>query len=289
MITKYQKLLINSKILKFVKTNIVFCNNVGFFFSLLITLILICIINTTYQWNLKTTIIIVTPTYNRQERIADLTRLSQTLMHISDVHWIVIEDSNQTYNTVKRILERSKLTHIYFYTIKKTGFPSRGWTQRNMALKYIKKNYRDYDKNAVVYFADDDNSYDIRLFDKYIKKVQKIGVWAVGLVGGALVEAPHVINGIIKKWDVIYKPQRKFATDMAGFAINLNLILHSNASFNSNCIGNDPETCFLTQFNISIKDIEAYGFYDNPKDILVWHTKTTNLKVHGKNYGYVTE
>lgn len=46
-------------------------------------------------------------------------------MHISDVHWIVIEDSNQTYNTVKRILERSKLTHIYFYTIKKTGFPSK--------------------------------------------------------------------------------------------------------------------------------------------------------------------
>jgi hypothetical protein len=56
-----------------------------------------------------------------------------------------------------------------------------------MGLEYIRKNYRSYKRDAVVYFADDDNSYDIRLFDKYIRKVQTIGVWAVGLAGGALV------------------------------------------------------------------------------------------------------
>src|SRR5690348_3321348 len=95
--------------------------------------------------------------------------------------------------------------------------------------------------NAVVYFADDDNSYDLRLFDKYIRNVKTIGLWAVGkrsvacecrvdveralgMVGGALVEAPHVENDTITKWDVLYLPGRTFAVDMAGFAVNLDLI-----------------------------------------------------------------
>ncbi|VDK61416.1 unnamed protein product, partial [Gongylonema pulchrum] len=47
----------------------------------------------------------------------------------------------------------------------------------------------------------------------------------VGLAGTALVEAPHVVNGTIVSWDVVYAPRRKFATDMAGFAVNLDLIL----------------------------------------------------------------
>lgn len=49
----------------------------------------------------------------------------------------------------------------------------------------------------------------------------------VGLAGAAKVEAPHVENGTIVKWDVYYMPNRKFGTDMSGFAVNLDLIIRS--------------------------------------------------------------
>jgi galactosylgalactosylxylosylprotein 3-beta-glucuronosyltransferase 3 len=49
----------------------------------------------------------------------------------------------------------------------------------------------------------------------------------LGLVGSAKVEAPHVENGVITNWDVVYYPERTFAVDMAGFGVNLDLILNS--------------------------------------------------------------
>ncbi|TMS35686.1 hypothetical protein L596_003033 [Steinernema carpocapsae] len=169
-------------------------------------------------------IVVITPTHKRPERLADMTRLSQTLSHIKDLHWIVVEDAENTVSAVERILFRSGLTYAYFSATTAPGFPKRGWTHRNVALKYVRKTYRDPKQAGVVYFADDDNSYDIRLFNNYIRNVKTVGLWAVGLAGSAAVEAPHVENGTITSWDVVYAPKRKFATDMAGFAVNLDLI-----------------------------------------------------------------
>ncbi|KAI6227969.1 Galactosylgalactosylxylosylprotein 3-beta-glucuronosyltransferase [Aphelenchoides besseyi] len=261
--------------------------------SLLLTFLLFATIFFVFDWGMSkmndTTIIIITPTHQRPERLADMTRFAQTLMHIRNIHWVVIEDSNATVPAVERILQRSRIPYVYFYTTTKPGFPRRGWTHRNMGLEYIRKNYRNYRRNAVVYFADDDNSYDIRLFDRYIRKVKTLGIWAVGLAGGALVEAPHVENGTITKFDVMYAPSRKFATDMAGFALGLPLVLNSNASFHQGCVKVSPESCFLSQFKLERKDAQPFGYNDDPKEILVWHTKTKNIGVRGTNHGYITE
>jgi hypothetical protein len=103
----------------------------------------------------------------------------------------------------------------------------RGWTHRNFALEYLRTNYANHTKNSVVYFADDDNAYDIRLFNDYVRSVKTIGIWAVGLSGGSKVESPYVEDGKIVKWEAVYRPDRAFAVDMAGFAINLNVIVKS--------------------------------------------------------------
>ncbi|KHN81300.1 Galactosylgalactosylxylosylprotein 3-beta-glucuronosyltransferase 2 [Toxocara canis] len=258
-----------------------------------LTFLLLVTIYHVYQWGVRLqqipTIIVITPTHKRPERLADMTRFSQTLSHVKHLHWVVIEDGNHTVDIVQRILDRSGLPYVYFFATTEPGFPRRGWTHRNQGLAYVRKNYKNFNRPAVVYFADDDNSYDIRLFDKYIRNVKTIGIWAVGLSGTALVEAPHVVNGTIVGWDVVYAPKRKFATDMAGFAVNLDLILKSNASFHRGCIKTVPESCFLQQFNIPKENVQPFGFDDDPKEVLVWHTKTRNIGTKGGNHGYIVE
>ncbi|CAD5213233.1 unnamed protein product [Bursaphelenchus xylophilus] len=234
-------------------------------------------------------IIVVTPTYARPTRMPDLTRLAQTLMLVKNIHWLVIEDANRTSDAVNRLLQRSGVPHTYLFTTSVDSLPKRGWSHRNMAIDIIKTKYRDYNGCAVVYFADDDNTYDFRLFDEYIRKVKGVGLWAVGFSGGAKVEAPHVENGKITKWDVVYAPKRQFATDMAGFAVNLRVLINSTARFTKKCGKSDPENCFLKQLNVSMKDLEPFGYDRQPKEILVWHTQSKLPKGSGPSYGYVYE
>ncbi|GMR38861.1 hypothetical protein PMAYCL1PPCAC_09056, partial [Pristionchus mayeri] len=236
------------------------------------------------------TIVVITPTHKRPERFADMTRFSQTLSHIKNLHWVVIEDANATSPAVERILQRSGLPYVYFHATTEPGMPKRGWTHRNRALQFVRENYKDYKRGAVVYFADDDNSYDIRLFDKYIRRVKRLGIWAVGLAGTAVVEAPRVANKTIVGWDVVFAPGRAFATDMAGFALNINEIVRvPTASFSQKCSKQSPETCFLAQFGMKKEEAEPFGFDDDPKEVLVWHTKTRNIGTRGSAHGYVVE
>ena len=57
----------------------------------------------------------VTLTYSRHTQKADLVRLSQTLMHVPNLHWIIVEDSPKKTVLVSKLLEESclKFTHLY--------------------------------------------------------------------------------------------------------------------------------------------------------------------------------
>ena len=54
---------------------------------------------------------VITPTYHRSTQQPDLTRLAQTLMHISGLHWIVVEDSLQPTKFVTELIKRSGINH----------------------------------------------------------------------------------------------------------------------------------------------------------------------------------
>lgn len=60
------------------------------------------------------TIYAITPTYWRLVQKAELTRISQTLMLVPNVHWIVIEDSETKTDLVRNLILDSKLivTHL---------------------------------------------------------------------------------------------------------------------------------------------------------------------------------
>lgn len=65
-------------------------------------------------------IFMITPTYARWTQKADLTRLTQTLMHVQNLHWIVVEDSEEKTKLVTNFLFRRrnvlKSTHLNIRT-----------------------------------------------------------------------------------------------------------------------------------------------------------------------------
>ena len=69
--------------------------------------------------------------------------------------------------------------------------PPRGVAGRRAALKWILQNTRPTDP-GIVYFADDDNTYDVDLFAE-LRKTRRISMFPVGLIHPSGVSSP-VLN-----------------------------------------------------------------------------------------------
>ena len=124
----------------------------------------------------------ITPTYPRNEQIAELTRLAQTLLHVKNLHWIIAEDSPNCSKNIQVLLKRYGIpyTHLsspipeMYKTLPMYGRP-RGVSGRRAAIQWI----LDYQKeslirvinnntdhsdvllenhSSVLYFGDDDNT-----------------------------------------------------------------------------------------------------------------------------------
>uniref|UniRef100_A0A3P9JLB9 Galactosylgalactosylxylosylprotein 3-beta-glucuronosyltransferase n=1 Tax=Oryzias latipes TaxID=8090 RepID=A0A3P9JLB9_ORYLA len=225
----------------------------------------------------------ITPTYSRPVQKAELTRLANTFLHVPNLHWIVVEDSKNTSTLVSHLLQSTGLnyTHLHVETplkFKVTGGkkrnPPRGTLQRNLALQWLRQTFSVNDSHpGVVYFADDDNTYSLQLFEE-MRFTTKVSVWPVAFVGGLPYESPKVnSSGKVYGWRVIIDPQRPFAIDMAGFAVNLKLILTKpQARFKLTGVkGGYQESSLLTDL-VSLSDLEPKA--SNCTKVLVWHTRT---------------
>ncbi|CAH4036775.1 unnamed protein product [Pieris brassicae] len=216
----------------------------------------------------------ITPTYARLAQKADLTRLSQTLMLVRNFHWVIIEDSETKTNLVENLLKEStlKYTHLNVKTQKSKHSTASGVEQRNAALSWLRDHLRQVeDKKGVVYFMDDDNTYALKVFDE-MRKIKKVGVWPVGIVGGMRVEMPLVTDGKVTGFNAVWKSFRPFPIDMAGFAINATLFLnHPEAKFSRKVQSGFQESEILKYFTTR-EELEPLA--DNCTKVYAWHTRT---------------
>ncbi|PWA25772.1 hypothetical protein CCH79_00001415 [Gambusia affinis] len=111
----------------------------------------------------------ITPTYSRPVQKAELTRLAHVFRQVPRIHWIVVEDSTSRTDLVTRFLARSGVpyTHLHVFTprrFKRAGMP-RATEQRNAALAWLRQ-HRGKRDSGVVFFADDDNTYSLELFEE---------------------------------------------------------------------------------------------------------------------------
>ncbi|KAJ8895302.1 hypothetical protein PR048_000627 [Dryococelus australis] len=113
-------------------------------------------------------IYVVTATYPRPQQVAELTRLAQTLMHVRDLHWLVVEDAARKTSLVADLLRRTRISFDHLVAPMPEAYKTlprrkpRGVSNRNRGLAWIRKNAT----SGVVYFADDDNTYDIEVFEE---------------------------------------------------------------------------------------------------------------------------
>uniref|UniRef100_T1JMB5 Galactosylgalactosylxylosylprotein 3-beta-glucuronosyltransferase n=1 Tax=Strigamia maritima TaxID=126957 RepID=T1JMB5_STRMM len=221
---------------------------------------------------------VVTPTYRRLEQMAELTRLAQTLMHVPSLHWIVVEDAVAFSGSVRKLLRRTGTNFTHMLGPKPERFAEksrkkmipRGVSNRIAALRWVQINVQ----NGVLYFADDDNSYDIRLFEE-MRFTKKVSMWPVGLVTNLAVSSPVVSKGRVIGFYDGWIASRKFPVDMAGFSVNIAFLLQHPKVTMPFSVGYE-EDGFLRSLNITMTDIEPKA--DNCTQILVWHTKTVSNK-----------
>ncbi|XP_017467288.1 PREDICTED: galactosylgalactosylxylosylprotein 3-beta-glucuronosyltransferase S [Rhagoletis zephyria] len=227
-----------------------------------------------HDYETMTLIYFVTPTYPRREQVPELIRLAYTLLHVPRLHWIVANDYHVCNVYIDDLLIKLGLpfTHLAspmpeFYR-KKKPLP-RGVANRRAAIRWLRQRNIT---NGVLYFGDDDNTYDLKLFSE-IRDTQRVSMFPVGLIEEYSVSGPVVRGGKVVGFLDSWVAERRWPVDMAGFATNLAYMAeHPNASMPYKA--GYEEDLFLRSIRLELTIIEPRA--RNCTEILVWHTQTKN-------------
>jgi hypothetical protein len=191
--------------------------------------------------------------------MAYLKRVLFVLRRLRNIVWLVVEDGSAKDEIVEKLLGSSGVQHRYFHV-----GPTNCWgnEQRNYALEYIKRNAL----KGVVYFADDDNFYDPKLFAE-IRKTRRVSVFPVGHLGPSGIERPIIKKGRVVGWDAHWL-ERKYCVDMAGFAFHSDLLMKIDAPL-WGFEGRGGEDEFLGK--IIGSQVELEPLCNNCTQCYVWH------------------
>lgn len=221
---------------------------------------------------------VITPTHLVPCQLPQLTRLAQTLLLVPGAYWLLVEDADRTSEPVAALLRRFgerglRYEHLAermpseFRNLER-GKP-KGVAQRNRALRWLRANATD----GVLYFADDDNTYDVQLFEE-IRTTQRVSMFPVGLVTNLGVSSPLVIGGELVGFYDGWIAGRKFPVDMAGFAVSVRFLLERPDGRMPFRAGYEEDGFLRSLAPLEPGDVELKAA--NCSRILVWHTRSIN-------------
>jgi hypothetical protein len=132
----------------------------------------------------------------------------------------------------------------------------RGVSNRLKALEYLREKYTNTSEEGVIYFADDDNAYDIRIFEE-MRATKRVSMFPVGLIAKLGLSTPIVSNETAKiiGFHDPFISRRKYAVDMAGFAVNLQLFLNKPKATMPYKVGYE-EDYFIKSLGVQFHDLE---------------------------------
>jgi hypothetical protein len=111
-------------------------------------------------------------------KLADLNRFSNTLRLVPKLTWLIVEDAITETVKMKKFLETLDMPNIIHLSYKSPEVSAannhtkvmHGSYQRNYGIQWLKNAYEegDIEKMGVIYFAQAEHSYDIRIFEEVI-------------------------------------------------------------------------------------------------------------------------
>ena len=194
---------------------------------------------------------------------------------------MVAEDSPTCSPLVASLLARLGVPYTHLtspqpamYKAAKLKYNPRGVSSRRAGLTWVLQHVT----HGVVYFGDDDNTYDIRLLAQ-MAATTKVSMFPVGFIGSQGVSSPVVVQGKVIGFSDDWFAQRKFPVDMAGFAVNLGFLRQRNPRADKAMPykAGYEEDMFLQKLDLELVDIEPLA--SNCTEVMVWHTKTVKEKM----------